>query len=109
MLDKLMEFINTFDFDALMDFLIGGGIEELAVKPVFIGVVALAIILMAIPVTREVSTIVVKYICIFIYLFTCGVALKNSNITEVGPFILLVVLGGSIAANQIWHKFIKGG
>lgn len=99
-------FLNTFDFAALMRFFETRQYMELIQNPLVLGVGALLVALIAIPKTRELGTMLVTYGAIGTVYGVGGIVLKNSVISQPGPFILLALLAFGAIGYFIWSNIL---
>ena len=99
-------FINTFDFDALMRFFQTRQYMALAVNPVVLGVAALVLVLTAVPKTRDFGTMLITYGAVGLIYGVGGIVLKNSVISQPGPFILLAILAFGAIGYFIWSNIL---
>jgi len=84
MKDLISNFINTFDFDELIEII--SGIDP--VNPRFIVPAIILIGLMCHPKTFNVTLVVLQYVLTLVYLVIALVVLKNSDLSEPGPFLI---------------------
>ncbi len=103
----LRTFINTFDFAALMQFLQTGQYMQLLQNPVVLGVGGLLLALIAIPKTREFGTMLAGYGAIGLIYGVGGIVLKNSVISQPGPFILMAILAFGAVGWFIWKNILN--
>lgn len=103
----LRTFLNTFDFAALMQFLQTGQYMQLLQNPVVLGVGGLLLALIAIPKTREFGTMLAGYGAIGLLYGVGGIVLKNSVISQPGPFILMAILAFGAVGWFIWKNILN--
>ncbi len=103
----LRTFLNTFDFAALMQFLQTGQYMQLLQNPVVLGVGGLLLALIAIPKTREFGTMLAGYGAIGLIYGVGGIVLKNSVISQPGPFILMAILAFGAVGWFIWKNILN--
>lgn len=100
-------FLNTFDFAALMRFFQTGQYMQLLQNPVVLGVGGLLLLLIAIPKTRELGTMLVGYGAVGLIYGVGGIVLKNSVISQPGPFILMAILAFGAVGWFIWNNILN--
>ncbi len=100
-------FWNTFDFNALMVFFNAGQYMQLLMNPLVLGGIALLLVLIALPKTREVATSAAGYLLVGLVYGVGGVVLKNSVISQPGPFIIFVILFFGAIGYVIWTKLLN--
>lgn len=103
----LSSFLNTFDFAALMQFFQAGQYMQLLQNPVVLGIGGLLLLLIAIPKTREFGTMLVGYGAIGLIYGVGGIVLKNSVISQPGPFILMAILAFGAVGWFIWNNILN--
>ena len=103
----LKSFLDTFDFDALMRFFQNGEYMQLLHNPVVLGIGALVLLLIAIPKTRDFGTMLVGYGAIGLLYGVGGIVLKNSVISQPGPFILMAILAFGAVGWFIWNNILN--
>lgn len=103
----LSSFLNTFDFAALMQFFQTGQYMQLLQNPVVLGIGGLLLLLIAIPKTREFGTMLVSYGLIGLIYGVGGIVLKNSVISQPGPFILMAILAFGAIGWFIWKNILN--
>ncbi len=114
MKEQFEKFLNGFNFDGLMGLLDTGkwqGIDLMVIvvsTPVIVVAVVLVIALISRK-TRVQATLVVQWGAVAVVYFVCGVALRNSAINEIGPFLLATMLVGGAIAYFAYNNLIKGG
>jgi len=107
MMDMFQEFLKTFDFNDLADLYMSGRLQEYLFSGVSLGIIALFVALIALRQTRNIGTKGAKWVLIILIYGTCGVALKNSNISEIGPFVMAITMFLSIVGYFIWTRLIR--
>ncbi len=103
----LKTFLDTFDFAALMQFFQTGQYMQVLENPVVIGVVALVLVLIAVPKTRDFGTMLAGYGAIGLIYGVGGIVLKNSVISQPGPFILMAILAFAAVGWFIWKNILN--
>lgn len=103
----LKSFLDTFDFAALMQFFETGQYMHLLLNPVVLGVGGLLLLLIAIPKTREFGTMIAGYGAIGLIYGVGGIVLKNSVISQPGPFILMAILAFGAIGWFIWNNILN--
>lgn len=104
---KLLDFWNNFDFDALIDFIIAGRWGVIITNWFFLGIAVILIALIAYKKTRDVGTMWTQRAIIGATYGVCGVALKNSQINEIGPFFLALALVLGIIGYTMVTRFLR--
>lgn len=106
-MDALIGFWQTFDYDDLVDVFLSGRWREIAVSPPVIGTIALIALMAGLKRTRSAGTILGKYTIVGSGVFVCVTALKNSDITTLGP--LALGLGMFIIASVylVWTRLMS--
>jgi len=110
---KFLDFIGNFDFKAFVQLLSTGEWEfinlgAIVTSYIFIGVVVLIAALALYKKTKGLGLLLAVWSPVAIFYFAGGVALKNSDITQVGPFLLAIVMVVGAFGYIIYHKMIKG-
>lgn len=100
-------FLDTFNFDQLMAFITSGQYQAIYQNKIVLGVGAALLLLVAIPKYREAGTQILTYVLVGIVYFVGGVVLKNSPITDIGPFLLLITLALGAIGYTIVTKLLK--
>lgn len=100
-------FLNTFDFAALMRFFQDGEYMQLLHNPIVLGIGGLLLLLIAVPKTREFGTMLVGYGAIGLVYGVGGIVLKNSVISQPGPFILMAILAFGAVGWFIWNNILN--
>ncbi len=103
---NLNSFLNTFDFAALMQFFQTRQYMLLIQNPVVLGALGLLLLLIAIPKTRELGATLATYGAIGLVYGVGGIVLKNSVISQPGPFILLAILAFMAIGYFIWANIL---
>ncbi|MBI3795174.1 MAG: hypothetical protein HY280_10695 [Nitrospinae bacterium] len=98
-------FWDTFDFEALMRFF-NDGWKDFIHSKIFIGVAVLGVVLVAYNKTRDAATMVVSRGAVIIVYGVGAVVLKNSIITQPGPFMLALALALAAIGYTIWTKLL---
>jgi hypothetical protein len=100
-------FIDTFNFEQLMDFFQTGQYHALLNNKLVWGVGAVFLALIAYPKTRELGTVGIFWTLLAIVYGVGGIVLKNSVISQPGPFILALTLALGAVGYVIWTKLIN--
>jgi hypothetical protein len=90
MKDLILNFIDTFDFDELMELLSKIDLVALSTNPGFIVPAVILIVLLGHPRTQNETLLILQYILVTLYLVIALVVLKNSDLSEVGPFMMFM-------------------
>jgi len=106
-MDIFRQFWETFDFNDLADLALSGRLQEYLLSGTSFGIIAMFALLIAIRPTRYIGTQGAKWTLGVLVYGTSGVALKNSDISQVGPFVLALALGLSIVGYFIWTRLIR--
>ncbi len=100
------QFVDSFDFDQLMRFFSSEAYMDVIKNHVFIVVAAVYLALIAYHKTRGFGTKALAYTVVFLIYGTAAVVIKNSHITDLGPFLLLLVLSLAAAVYVIFTRLI---
>ncbi|GMT42154.1 MAG: hypothetical protein IEMM0002_0565 [bacterium] len=100
-------FINNFDFTALADSLISGSWKWILKDKIVWGVVIVFLALIAYQQSRDFATLAAGWGITACLYFLGGVILKNSVISEPGPFAVLVAMFLVAVGYLIWTKLLK--
>ncbi|MBI3581670.1 MAG: hypothetical protein HY098_06300 [Nitrospinae bacterium] len=99
-------FVDTFDFDQLMRFFSSEAYMNVIHAPVFIGVAVVFLGLIAFEKTRAFGTKALVYTVVLLIYGTGAVVLKNSRITDIGPFLLMLTLSLAAVGYVIFTRLI---
>jgi len=110
---KFLDFINNFDFKAFVQLLSTGEWEfisfgAIVTSYIFIGVIVIVAALALYKKTKDLGLFLAVWVPVAIFYFAGGVVLKNSDITQVGPFLLAMVMVVGVFGYLIYQKMIKG-
>ncbi len=99
-------FVDSFDFDQLMRFFTSEAYKDVIHSHVFIVVAAVYLALIAYHKTRGFGTKALVYTVVLLVYGTGVVVIKNSRITDIGPFLLLLGLSLSAAVYAIFTRLV---
>lgn len=99
-------FVDSFDFDQLMLFFTSAAYMDVVKNHVFIVVAAVYLALIAWQKTRSFGTRALTYTVLFLMYGTAAVVIKNSRITDIGPFLLLLLLSLGTAGYLIFTRLV---
>jgi hypothetical protein len=102
----LKYFVGTFNFDQLMALFTSGEYQVIFHNRIVIGVGVLLLALIAYPKSRDLGTTALVYTLVGIIYGVGGVVLKNSAITDIGPFLLLITLALGAIGYVIFKKLL---
>lgn len=108
LMDLLTGFWQTFDYDDLVAVFLSGRWKEIVVSPPVAGAFAVVALLVAFKRTREVGTLLGKYAAGGSVAFVCVTALKNSDITTIGPLSLGLGMFFVVSVYLVWTKLLSG-
>ncbi len=100
-------FVDTLNFDQLLAYFQSGQYTELLDNKLVWLFAGLFAGLIAYPKTREVGTMALGWTLVGIVYGVGGLALKNSVISQPGPFILALSLAMGAAGYFIWTKLLN--
>jgi intracellular septation protein A len=100
------QFVDSFDFDQLMVFFSSKAYMDVIHNHVFIVVAAVYLALIAYRKTRSFGTKALVYSVVFLIYGTAAVVIKNSRLTDIGPFLLLLVLSLAAAGYAIFTRLV---
>ena len=100
-------FLNSFDFDALMATLSDGSWKWILEDKVIWTVVGILCIMVAFRNSRALATAIIGWGIIGILYGLGAVVLKNSIISEPGPFILLALMFFGVVGYMVWTKLLN--
>ncbi|MBI5179390.1 MAG: hypothetical protein HZA04_09065 [Nitrospinae bacterium] len=103
----LKQFIDTFNFEQLIAFFQTGQYMALLHNPLVVAVGVVFIALIAYPKTRDVATIALGWTVVALVYGVGGVVLRNSNISEIGPFLLMMGLALGAVGYVLWTKLLR--
>jgi hypothetical protein len=107
-MDALTGFWQTFDYDDLVAVFLSGKWKAIAVSPPVIGAFAVIALLVAMKRTRDAGTVFGKYAIVGSAAFVCVTALKNSDITTLGPLALGLGMFFIVSIYLVWTKLLSG-
>ena len=90
MKDLILNFIDTFDFDELLELISGIDPVSLYTSPSFIVPAVILIGLLGYEKTQSETLFVLQYVLTLVYLVIALVVLKNSDLSDVGPFMMFL-------------------
>jgi hypothetical protein len=110
---KFLDFLGNFDFKALVQLLSTGEWEfisfgAIVTSYIFLGVAVLIAALALYKKTKGLGKFLAVWVPVAIFYFAGGVVLKNSDITQVGPFLLGMVMAVGAFGYMIYQKMLKG-
>ena len=100
-------FLSSFDFDALMAAFSDGSWKWMLEDKVIWTVMGILFIMIAFKNTRSLATFAITWGSIGIVYAVGGVVLKNSVISEPGPFIILALLFFGFVGYIVWTRLIS--
>ncbi len=113
MQQQFLDFVDKFDFKGLVQLLNTGewefiNVGTIVTSYVFIGVVVVIIALTFSKKTKSLGKMLAFWLPVAVFYFAGGVVLKNSVISQVGPFILAMLMGCGVFGYLLYQKMIKG-
>jgi intracellular septation protein A len=102
----LRHFVDTFNFEQLMLFFTSGQYQEVLHSKILLGVGLTFAALIAIPKTRALGTMALFYAAVGLVYGVGGVVIKNSNVSEIGPFLLMLSLALSLVGYFAWKNLL---
>jgi len=101
------EFLNDFDFDALVEYVSSGEWQSLLGNGYFQIIAVAFLVSIALKRTRGLGTTALQWVSVGTIYGVCGVALKNSHINEIGPFILGLSLAFGVIGYFAYTKLMR--
>jgi len=102
------KFFTGFDFDALMESFTTGSWKWVLNDPVVWVIAGILLAGMAVKKTRVPATNLTTWLMVAVFYGVGGVALKNSQISQPGPFILLIAMFFLAVGWYAYTKLLKG-
>jgi hypothetical protein len=99
-------FINTFDFDALTDAFATGSWKWILSDRIVWGISAVLICMLAYQPTRNLTATIVVWLAVGILYGIGGVVLKNSSVSDPGPFVILSMMFFGVVGYLVWTKLL---
>lgn len=106
MIEQLKVFVNTFNFDMLMNWLNNASVAETLLNPFVLGPIVIIIGLMSYSKTAYLGQQLVVYLPAMIYLFLTFVILRNDVISNTGPFIMAMGAFFLIIGWFVWTRLL---
>lgn len=100
-------FLSSFDFDALMATLSDGSWKWILEDKVVLTVMGILFIMIAFRNTRSLAIFTITWGAIGAVYALGAVVLKNSVISEPGPFIILALMFFGFVGYMVWTKLIS--
>lgn len=92
MKDQILHFVDTFDFDELMEMLSKIHPSALATDIGFIVPAVIFLGLLIYPKTRDETLYLSQILISAVYVVVTLVVLRNSNLGDIGPFAMFLVM-----------------
>ncbi|MBF0293394.1 MAG: hypothetical protein HQK86_14690 [Nitrospinae bacterium] len=106
MVEQLKGFVNTFNFDMLMNWLNHVSVAELLLNPFVLGPIVVIIGLMSYSKTAYLGQQIVVYLPAILYLSLTMVILRNDVISNTGPFIMAMGAFFLIIGWFVWTRLL---
>lgn len=103
----IKNFVDNYNFESLTNSFLSGTWSWFLMWEPFWALAAVLIILVTIPKTREKGTKALIYAVVGGVYFVGGVTVKNSTISELGPFLLTLTLVMAIIGYFTWKTLLK--
>lgn len=106
MVEQIKDFIHTFTFDMLVNWLTHASVGETLLNPFVFGPVVVIIGLMSYSKTAYLGQQLLLYIPGILYLFVTFVILSNDVISNAGPFLMAMGAFFIIVGWFIWTRLL---
>lgn len=100
-------FLSSFDFDALMATLSDGSWKWILEDKAIWTVVGILCIMVIFRNSRPLATVIIGWGIVGIVYALGAVVLKNSVISEPGPFIILALMFFGVVGYMVWTKLLN--
>ncbi|MEE8483541.1 MAG: hypothetical protein V3S46_03005 [Nitrospinota bacterium] len=105
--EEFLDFIDNFDFDALMEAFTSGEWKWVFYWwPVWV-VGAVLLILIGVPKSRDLGTLIATWGAVALVYFVGIVVLRNSDISTPGPFVIAATLAFGAAGYFVYTTLFK--
>ena len=107
MIEQVKSFINTYNFDMLMNWLTRVDIGELLLNPFVLVPIVIVIGLMSYSKTTYLGQQLLTYVPAILYLFLTFVILRNDSISNTGPFVMAMGAFFLIIGWFVWTRLLQ--
>jgi len=106
LVENIKQFINTADFDTVFYWISNADLYTL-LNPYILIPIFIIFALIAYPKTSHLGQQLILYVPAGVYLFVTVIVLKNDSISEIGPFIMAMILFFMIIGWLIWTRLLN--
>ncbi len=106
MIEQVKSFIDSYNFDMLMNWLNRADIGEVLLNPFVLVPIVLVIGLMSYSKTAYLGQQLLTYVPAILYLFVTFVILRNDSISNTGPFVMAMGAFFLIIGWFVWTRLL---